>query len=118
MSLTLPSNTQTIYVQGRYQYEDVPRGGTNEMLDSEHYGSSAILDGEKWKISVTNLSDTSMWSELDYDGTNTYAFNPCYPPFVSGAKTLSNGMFVTISPSPCFLPSVSDWTESFIPWLT
>ena len=122
----LPANLkgQNIEIYGNYNYTNYePKTGL-PIRDNKgtHYDGrflfGAIINPVSWKISVTNVEDPLLWSEVAYDGTNSFTIAPYRAPFLGNIESRQNTILVTISPTPYYLTWVSDWTCSFIPWLT
>lgn len=119
------ASAETTEIRGHYHYRrhNAETGApfTNDIAGVSQGGSfhfTTLLNKREWKISVTNAETPRLWSEIVFDGTNTFTFAPYSPPFVSEKEEITNAIFATISPSPLYLPVVSDWAYASVPWLT
>jgi hypothetical protein len=117
------SDAQSVQVKGNYSFHhcnaETGKPFTEEVNGLKQWGDfsfTAVITPTARKICVTNENRT-VWTEILYDGTNTFTFVPYTPPFVSESEAQSNEVLVTVSKSPYYLPSVSDWACAYIPWL-
>lgn len=111
-------HSETVVVQGTY--EDVrynPRKLTIYTNLTIEAAFTAIISEDGWKILATNLNDKASWSEIIYDGTNTYTLTPYGDHFLEPPGE-SNLVFCTVSPGSIYVCPVADEVKISIPWFT
>lgn len=110
---------QIIEVRGQvYAEKHNPKTGEVYSKSKSHGNFQAVICGDLWRFSVTNVDDGSFWSEVVYDGTNTYVIVPAgqyYQHGVAGDKSLNTARVI---PSADFLPIGRDDFGLTIGWLT
>lgn len=111
-------HAEGLRLSGVYDYADQnPKTGQPYPAQRGTFAFVVLLDKVSYRISVTNLSNGSLWSELAFDGTNNISFVPYAAPFVSASNPRSNAVLATVSPSPTPLSAVYDRVFIWVPWI-
>lgn len=110
---------QVVEIHGTYDSAEYnPKSGAPNQNTVQSAEFTATISKEGWKIFARNKRNPASWSEVIYDGTNTYTRIPYQDGNFIKPSQESNLVFCTISHSPLYLGVVDDRMRIFIPWIT
>jgi len=109
---------QTVEIQGSVDSQEYRPSGKPFIDQQSHSKFKAVLSGNAWKLEITNRDRANWWSELVYDGTNTYVIQPSGGVWYSSNSPDQTSYTVRVEPSARYIPAYPDPMGLYMVWFT